>query len=53
MRMIRWMCGMSLRDRKTSAEVRQKMGAEAIADVVRGGRLQWYEHVLGRMTIIG
>ena len=46
MRMIRWMCGVSLRDRKTSAELRQKMGVEAIADVVRRGRLRWYGHVV-------
>ena len=46
MRMIRWMCGVSLRDRKTSAELRQRMGVEAITDVVRRGRLQWYGHVV-------
>ena len=42
MRMIRWMYGVSLTDRK---KVRQKMGLEAIADGVRRGRLQWYGHV--------
>ena len=46
MRMIRRMCGVSLRDRKTSAELRQKMGVEAIADVVRRGRLRWFGHVV-------
>ena len=45
MRMIRWMCGVSLRERKTCAELRQKMGVEAIVDVVRRGRLRWYGHV--------
>ena len=46
MRMIRWMCGVSLREKKTSAELRQKMGVEAIVDVVRRGRLRWYGHVV-------
>ena len=46
MRMIRWMCGVSLRDRETSAELRQRMGVEAIVDVVRRGRLRWYGHVM-------
>ena len=43
--MIRRICGVSLRDRKTSAELTQKIGAEAIAGVLRRGRLQWYGHV--------
>ena len=46
MRMIRWMCGVSLKDRKTSAELRQRMGVEAIGEVVRRGRLRWYGHVI-------
>ena len=46
MRMIRWMCGVSLRERKTSAELRKSMGVEAIVDVVRRSRLRWYGHVV-------
>lgn len=45
MRMIRWMCGMSLRDRKTSAELRKRIGVEAINDVMRRNRLRWFGHV--------
>ena len=40
------MCGVSLRNRKTSAELRQRMGVEVITDVVRRGRLPWYGHVV-------
>ena len=46
MRMIIWMCGVSPRDRKTSAELRQIMGVEAITDVVGRRRLRWYGHVV-------
>ena len=33
MQMIRWMCGISLKDRRTNEEL-------------RGGRLRWYGHVI-------
>lgn len=45
MRMIRWMCGVSLRERMASAELRRKMGVEEISIVVRRNRLRWYGHV--------
>jgi hypothetical protein len=45
MRMIRWMCGASLRDKLTSAELREKMGVKAIGVVVRRNRLRWFGHV--------
>ena len=32
--MVRWMCGVSLKDRKRS-----------VADVVRRGRLKWFGHL--------
>ena len=47
MRMFRWMCGMSRRDRKASADLRQRMGVEAIVDV-KTGRLPWYGHTVRR-----
>ena len=48
MRMVRWMCGVSLRERKTNAELRESMGIEKISDVMRGmdGWLRWMGHVL-------
>ena len=45
MRMVRWMCGVSLRE-KTSAELREIMGIEKISDVMRHSRLRWIGHVL-------
>ena len=35
MRMVRWMCGVSLRKKKTNAELRESMGIEKISDVMR------------------
>ena len=39
MKMIRWMCGISLKDRRIHEELRRPVG-------VRGGRLRWYGHVM-------
>ena len=41
MRMVRWMCGVSLRENKTNAELRESMGIEKISDVMRCNRLRW------------
>ena len=38
MRMVRWMCGVSLRE-KTNSELRESMGIEKISDVMRCSRL--------------
>ena len=45
MRMVRWMCGVSLREKKTNAELRESMGIEKTSDVMRH-RLRWMGHVL-------
>ena len=34
MRMARWMCGVSLREKKTNAELRESMGIEKISDLL-------------------
>ena len=46
MRMVRWMCGVSLRDRVPSAELRERMGIESVSDAVKRNRLRWLGHVL-------
>ena len=46
MQMIRWMCGISLKDRRTSVELRRLVGVEPITTFIRGGRLRWYGHVM-------
>ena len=45
MRMIRWMCGVTLRDRKSSEELRQRLGVESIRECIRKGRLRWFGHI--------
>jgi len=49
MRMIRWMCGVSLRERKTNVELRERIGVEPIAVVVRRNRLRWFGHIQRKM----
>jgi hypothetical protein len=46
MRMIRWMTGVSLREKKTSVELRARIGLKPVREVVRGNRLRWLGHVL-------
>jgi hypothetical protein len=45
MRMIRLMCGVSLRDKKTSSELRDRVGVETIGEICRRSRLRWFGHV--------
>ena len=46
MHMIRWMCGISLKDRRTNKELRRLVGVEPITTFIRSGRLRWYGHVI-------
>ena len=49
MRMVRCMCGVSLRERKTNAELRKSLGIKDIDEVMRfmrRSRLRWMGHVL-------
>jgi len=43
--MNRWMCGVKLSDRKANAELLSRLSNESVSDVVRRGRLRWFEHV--------
>jgi len=43
--MVRWMCGVSLKDRRSSVDLYQSLGIENVAEVVRRGRLRWFGHV--------
>ena len=40
MRMIRWMCGVSLKERQSSTELRRHLGVQANGGVMRRGRLR-------------
>ena len=44
--MIRSMCGVSMKDRRTSKELRELVGVEHITTVIKSGRLRCYEHVI-------
>ena len=43
--MVRWMCGVSLKDRKRSEDLCNLLGINCVADVVRHGRLRWFVHL--------
>jgi hypothetical protein len=43
--MVRWMCGVTLRNRISSEELYQRLDLECVADVVRRGRLRWFGHL--------
>jgi len=46
MRMVRWMCGIKLKDRLPSKELRERLGIDDIAFLLQQNRLHWYGHVL-------
>ena len=43
--MIRWMCGVTLKDRCKSEELRKRLDVEDVGDVVRNSRLRWFGHL--------
>jgi hypothetical protein len=43
--MIKWMSGVTLRNGKTSEEIRNRLGIVSVSDLVRQGRLRWFGHV--------
>ena len=46
MRMVRWMCGIKVKDRFPSKKLRERLGIDDITLVLQRNRLQWYGHVL-------
>ena len=45
MRMLRWILGLTLRDRKRNDDIRRILGVACITDKVREARLRWYGHI--------
>ena len=43
--MLRWMCGVTLKDRCKSEELRKRLEIEDVANVVRKSRLGWFGHL--------
>ena len=46
MQMIKWMCGISMKDRRTNEELRRLVGVEPITTFIRSDRLRWYGQVM-------
>jgi len=46
MSMVRWMCGVKLKDRLPSKELKERLGIDDIALVLQQNRLRWYGYVL-------
>jgi len=44
--MVRWMCGVKLKDRFPSEELRESLGIDDTALVLQQNRLRWYGRVL-------
>ena len=38
--MLRWMCGVTLRDKVPTVELRRRLGIEGVVDVMRWSRLR-------------
>ena len=43
--MLRWMCGVTLRNKVPTVELRRRLGIEGVVEVMRRGRLRWFVHV--------
>jgi len=48
MRMLRWILGLTLRDKKRNDDIRRSLGVACITDKVREARLKWFGHVQRR-----
>ena len=46
MQIIRWMCDVFMKDRRTSEVLIKFVGVEPITTVIRSGILRWYGHVM-------
>ena len=44
--MVRWMCGIKLKDRLISKELRERICVDDIALILQQNRLRWYGHLL-------
>ena len=43
--MVRWMCGVKLKDRRSNMELLDRLHVVEIGTVVSRGRIGWYDHV--------
>ena len=43
--MKRWMCNSTLKDKKPSSKLRERLGLDSIKNCIRRGRSRWLGHV--------
>ena len=43
--MIRWMCNSTLKDKKPSSKLRERLGLDSIKNYIKRGGLRWLGHV--------
>ena len=43
--MVRWMCGVTIKDRISTADLRERLGICSVTNFVQRGRLGWFGHV--------
>ena len=48
MRMLRWVCGKTRKDRIKNTNFHDMIGVTPIEDKLRGNRLGWFEHICRR-----
>ena len=51
MRIFRWMCGNTRRDKVRNEDIRTKIGEASIEEKMRENRLRWFGHVRRRPTL--
>ena len=52
MRVVRWMCGIKVKDRVPGEELRERLGLDDIISVQQQNSLQWYGHLLQKEEVI-
>ena len=50
MRILRWMCGNTRRDKVRNEDIRTKIDVASIKEKIRENRLRWFDHVRRRPT---
>src|SRR6266446_4178714 len=43
--MVRWMCGVTLKDKRSCATLLSRLGIDCVEEIVRRGRLRWFGHL--------
>ena len=50
MRLLRWMCGNTRRDKVRNEDIRTKIGVGSIEEKMRENHLRWFDHMRRRPT---